>query len=315
MQVPMPDLTVIVCTYNRRALIESALESLLHQTLDPRRFEILVVDNASTDGTAEAVRAFQDQHAAANIRYLFEPRQGLGYSRNTGWRAAMGRFVAYLDDDARAEEHWLERALNLLESPEGWLCVGGPIYPFYTSPRLVWFQDRYEVHTWGDSPRPLQPGESLSGSNMTWRKEALEQAGGFGEDLGVSGDKLSVGEETIVFRRLWRSGNEPRFYYTPELLVYHWVAPYKMSVKYYLKRYFVTGQEAVRQDRQPGLAWRLRTAVRSLGAVLLRGVTALILLPRYPHWQNWAVEETRPAISKLGAFLAAMGIWITVRQK
>ena len=93
-----PLISAVICTYNRADLLAGAIESLLEQTLNPAHREIIVVDNASTDGT----RAVVEQFAPDGVRYVLETRQGLGYARNRGWQEARGEFVAYIDDDARA---------------------------------------------------------------------------------------------------------------------------------------------------------------------------------------------------------------------
>ena len=150
---------------------------------------------------------------------------------------------------------------------------------------------------------------------MIWRKEALLSIRGFGEDLGVKGNNLSVGEETIAFRRLWVGSEPTAVIYDPALIVFHWVPPGKMKVSYYLKRAFVTGQAAVEIDKQPGLRWRLRTFFRSGGAFLLHSAGAVMKLPRHRHWQNWAVEECTLVASKLGTWMAVCGISLRVKQQ
>lgn len=310
-----PILSAVICTYNRADLLVGAIESLARQTLPPEAFEILVVDNASTDRTASVVEECIRRYASHRIRYLHEARQGLGYARNTGYRQAQGAYVAYLDDDARAKEDWLEKALACFAEHPELYCVGGVILPFYTTPKPEWFEDRYEIRMGDEPPHWLGEKETLSGSNMVWRKDVLQGSGGFGVDFGVKGEQLSIGEETLLFKRLWQTMDRPRFYFNPELVVWHWVPDYKMRVRYHLKRYFIIGQDTFRMDFQPGMRWRVRVAVRSAGAVILRGVAALLRLPRYRHWQNWAIAEGRHVAPKVGAFLAALGLAFAARQK
>ena len=112
-------LTVIVCTYNRAAMLVGALESLVQQTLDPALYEILVVDNACTDNTPEYVEIFQENYPEHNILMIYEPEQGLGYARNAGLNHSHGEYVAYLDDDAHASRSWLEMALELFLTRAG----------------------------------------------------------------------------------------------------------------------------------------------------------------------------------------------------
>src|SRR5215813_5826726 len=98
--------SVVICTYNRLDHLVNSVESALHQTIDAANYEVIVVDNCSTDGTAEAIQKLIGEHP--NLRYLYETRLGLANARNSGWQAAQGTYVAFLDDDAKAENNWLE---------------------------------------------------------------------------------------------------------------------------------------------------------------------------------------------------------------
>ncbi|MGD8380729.1 MAG: glycosyltransferase, partial [Syntrophobacterales bacterium] len=96
----MIKISVIVCTYNRAELLGGTLRTLCHQTLDTSEYEVIVVDNNSTDNTREVVDEFCRR--SSNVRYCFEPQQGLSHARNQGLQEAKGKYVAYIDDDARA---------------------------------------------------------------------------------------------------------------------------------------------------------------------------------------------------------------------
>ncbi len=147
-----PLISVVVCTYNRVNLLADALHTLCHQTLDRSEYEVMVVDNNSSDNTREMVDEFCRRFS--HVRYCFEPKQGLSYARNRGWREARGEYVAYVDDDARAGENWLKTALVLIANTKpAPLCLGGPILPFYSTTKPIWFKG--EMRTWGDSPRYL----------------------------------------------------------------------------------------------------------------------------------------------------------------
>ncbi len=98
-------ISAVVCTRNRVQSLRHALRSLAQQSLASDHFEIIAVDNHSTDGTAAWVREIAT--SVPNIRYMFEPSLGLNHARNAGWRAANSEFVAFVDDDAVADRHWL----------------------------------------------------------------------------------------------------------------------------------------------------------------------------------------------------------------
>ena len=312
----LPMISVVVCTYNRADLLAGALESLVRQSLVPSCYEIIVVDNASTDETPEVVQIFQEKYPEHTIVRVYESQQGLGYARNAGLKHAHGRHVAYLDDDARASSDWLKTALELFEIVKPTpICLGGPILPFYDAPKSEWFRDDYESRTWGDKPRFLKKGESFSGSNMVWRKEILEAFGGFDVRVGVKGDYLSLGEETVPFDKVWRSFDHPVFYYSPQLSVHHWVPPFKMTVSYQLKRAFVAGQ-VWSQLHGPKALWsRLRFLIRGLLFIAKMGSRALIRRKAHCHWENWLIEGWEPVLIELGALFGVWGLVFPMRQR
>ena len=183
--------SVVICSYNRLDHLLASVTSALQQTIPADTYEVIVVDNASTDGTAQAIQKLVDEHP--NLRYLYETRLGLATARNTGWQAAQGTYIAFLDDDAKAESNWLETAKELIErNPTNLRCVGGPIHPFYTSPKPDWWLDKYEIRTRGDVQRHLRQGEFFSGSNMIWLRETLGKYGGFEANAGSVAKRASA---------------------------------------------------------------------------------------------------------------------------
>jgi glycosyltransferase involved in cell wall biosynthesis len=93
-----PVLAVVIATHNRASYLEKALDALSAQTLPSHTFEVIVVDNASTDATREVVSG--RIRASRNLRYLPEPRLGASVARNAGWQATSAPYIAFLDDDA-----------------------------------------------------------------------------------------------------------------------------------------------------------------------------------------------------------------------
>jgi glycosyltransferase involved in cell wall biosynthesis len=312
------EISVVVATYNRAELLAGALQSLAEQTLDPSLFEIVVVDNGSTDDIPGLVAEFQRSHAKLQTRLISEKRPGLGRARNTGDEHAEGRLIAFLDDDAHAEPDWLQKALHLFEQVEpSPLAVGGPIEPFYLAPKPDWFKDEYEIRSWGDEPRFLQTGETFSGSNMIFTKTALRDHGGFSDRFGMKGERLSVGEETVLFDEIWRGNPHAPLYYSPELVIRHAVPAHKMTVSYVLKRALAGGQAmyAIRRETDPR-SGRFRVLAREALPGFLRGLTgSLRRLRRYEHRQNWAFEDLAIVFVQLGVLLSCLGIKVRAKRQ
>ncbi|MDX1413073.1 MAG: glycosyltransferase family 2 protein [Candidatus Promineifilaceae bacterium] len=309
----MVDISVVICTHNRAEMLRGALESLCRQAISPNLFEIIVVDNGSTDHTADVLGDVQTDYPWQSIRVLHEGLLGLGIARNKALFSARGKYIAYMDDDARATPHWLPTMLALIqERPDEIICLGGPILPFYTSFKPTWFKDQYESRSLGVEMRDLRIGESFSGSNMIWSRKRLLAIGGFSEGVGVKGAELSLGEETDTFLRLWRKYDAPSLLYAPELIMWHWVPPFKMHVSYRLKRAFVAGQIAVKIGNfEYGIAHAFLGACKGLVFGLVEGI---LRFRRYPFWQNWIIEEGGPLLINLGTILAVCDIYVSVRQ-
>ncbi len=308
--------SVVICSYNRREHVVAAITSVLRQTLPSDMYEVVVVDNRSTDGTAEAVAEIVASNP--HVKYLYEAEPGLALARNAGWRAATGTYVAFLDDDARAAADWLETAKGLVEEDVlGLCCLGGPIRPFYTSAQPDWWRDAYETRTRGDQRRHLRPGEAFSGSNMIWLAETLRRYGGFDASAGMKGSTLGMGEETALFRRVWEGEESPVFLYSPDLRVSHWVPPEKMTMRYIAKRATANGQFEARfaLSQNPGVVGRLRLLGATARTVAVEIPTVLLTRRRYRTTQNWYFEHCFVPIQNVSTLLRLLGVRISVLQR
>ncbi len=305
---PDPWLSVVICTYNRADILRGSIESLLNQTGATGTFEILVVDNNSTDDTAAVARRYATDHG---IRYIFEPAQGLAHARNRGYAEARGEYVAYLDDDARADPVWIAGIHKIIQqSDRRPIGIGGPIYPYYLSEKPDWFLDEYEIRTWGDAPRFLEKGEFFSGSNMVFSREVLARFGGFDTDLGVKGDTLNLGEETRLFNKIWDGFLEHElFYYSPALKVYHLVPADKMNLHYFFKRRFMVGQSSLHSIFSPLDGYKkVNLTVGFSAFILYKSLVAVLKLPLYRSFHTWVIECMNPVIVGLGLVCACLGI-------
>ena len=117
--------SVIIPTYNRTAYLVKCLDAVAAQTADPAIFEVIIVDNNSTDNTQDVCSRFIRAHPTLHVRYLRETKQGASYARNRGVAEACGGIVCFLDDDSPPVSEWLVRLLAVFDDP-GVGCAGGP---------------------------------------------------------------------------------------------------------------------------------------------------------------------------------------------
>lgn len=238
----MVEISVVVCTYNRSDLLFDCLDSLLHQDIDKNLYEVVIVDNNSTDDTAACIAKFLTKTTL--FRSVNESRPGVSHARNRGWREARGTYVAFIDDDGRAASDWVRKILNCFSQVVPLpAAVGGVIRPVYESPPPKWFVEEFELRSWGQvagflSPPKLKLG--FSGANMAFQRSVIEEYGGFREQFGHNGENIGFGEETDLFYRI--HFDKPLFWYDPSLTVYHWTPFRNILFRYRLKRFFIVGR-------------------------------------------------------------------------
>ncbi len=204
----MPDtnlfISVVICSYNRAGYIINALDSLYHQTLDKRAFEVIVVDNNSIDNTRQLVEAYIEQHPDFHCVYLTESRQGASFARNTGAAFSRGQLLCFMDDDAVAARKFLERIQVFFNTHADAAGLGGRIIPKYIPAEPAWMS--YYVSSlvgnfhYSDQVDVFKPGKFPLESNMTVLKSCFDAIGGFDTNLpGVVGTVRIGGEGKDFF--------------------------------------------------------------------------------------------------------------------
>jgi glycosyltransferase involved in cell wall biosynthesis len=207
-----PLLSIIVCTRNRARTLERALESLIAQDRSPGEWEIVVVDNGSTDDTAEVIRSFAGR---GPVHYTFGDIPGLGGARNSGIAAARGRLLAFTDDDVIVHKDWAARIVTAFEQNPDVSAVHGYTYAnadvpemfsVRTRPHACYFEGKEAVF------------ESSPGNNMAYRREVIDRIGGFDPSLGA-GAKYPTAEDSDFWYRVLKAGLKA--YYDPSIQVWH----------------------------------------------------------------------------------------------
>jgi glucosyl-dolichyl phosphate glucuronosyltransferase len=243
------DITVIVCTFNRSGLLQTALESIAASEVPPGiAWEIVVADNNSNDGTRRVVEDIIRRHPG-RFRYVFEPCPGKSNALNSAIAAAKGDVLAFVDDDITVHPRWLYALTSpLLNGP--WIGSGGRVLAEWQSAPPAWL----DTESWilaGPMVHfdlGLEAGqlhETPVGTNMAFRKTVFERYGGFRADLGPRPGSEIRNEDSEFARRLLQAG-EP-LYYEPSAIVYHPIPENRLTKDYFLAWWFSKGRTGIRE--------------------------------------------------------------------
>ncbi|MBB6671469.1 glycosyltransferase [Cohnella nanjingensis] len=231
--------SVAICTHNRAADLQEALLSLLRQRHES--FEVIVVDNGSTDQTAQTVLEFE-RVVSFPVRYIFEERLGLSVARNRAIRESRGEYVLFLDDDAVASEDWIGGIVSLFERDSRIGCVGGKIEPAWEGEAPTWLSPEnrtlYTILDYADEVVEMKRPAIPFGANVAFRRSAFDMGALFREDLGRVGSNLLSSEEAELIERI-RARHS--VYYTPHASVLHKIPRSRISRKWLLRRIYWQG--------------------------------------------------------------------------
>jgi glycosyltransferase involved in cell wall biosynthesis len=297
------NITVILCTYNRCQGLAKTLDSVAASTLpNSVQWEVLVVDNNSTDGTRELVAEFSRRYPGL-FRYIFEPQPGKSFALNTGVRKAHGDVLAFMDDDVTVEPTWLQNLTAPLKWGE-WAGTGGRtlLAEAFSPPRWLALGEPGNLggilaalFDLGSNPCELK--EAPYGANMAYRKEMFDKYGLFRTDMGPSPNREipRPNEDAELGRRLMAAGERLR--YEPSAIVYHPVIRDRVRKEYFLDWWFDYGRAQIREKGRRPPVWRIprhylsipNMIGRCLSVGVLRWVCTLNPQRRFCHkcW-TWA---------------------------
>jgi glycosyltransferase involved in cell wall biosynthesis len=243
------DATVLICTYDRAALLAETLDSLAAHA-SRLRWDVLVVDNNSADKTRRIVEE-RARDFPVPLRYLFEPRQGKSYALNTGLAAIDARTVVFTDDDVRIQDGWLDAACAPLLAGEA-DYTGGPVFPIWGAPRPTWLSaaradlwGTIAIIDYGPDPFVFEARRRIPiGANMAVTRDLLERIGGFNPALGRTGRSLLGQEQAEFFCRSRAVG--ARGQYVPAMAIEHHVPAGRLTRRYFRRWWFWKGIARVR---------------------------------------------------------------------
>ncbi|QXE90903.1 glycosyltransferase [Geomonas subterranea] len=238
-------ISVVICTYNRSALLRDSVADLLAQDFASSEFEILVVDNNSSDDTRAVVESLA---AASNVpvRYLFEARQGLSFARNAGILKAVGDVVVFTDDDIAAPANYLQEIDRVFADPAV-AAAGGPIRPIWPGPVPEWLTaDWHGFLTINEFAAAAETGffkgphEYPWGANIAFRREVFGRIGTFPTDLGRVGKCLLSNEEVGLCRKIEAAGS--KIAYAAGAVIFHKIPAERLTRQWYYHRTYWQGR-------------------------------------------------------------------------
>jgi glucosyl-dolichyl phosphate glucuronosyltransferase len=290
-------LSVIICTHRRPQSFEYLLESLEKQDWNEGGWEVIAVENDEVhSGETEAVA--EKFTSELPLRYRFDQKPNLSSARNIGARMAVGKYLAYLDDDAMATSGWLKAVMKGCREYEPDFC-GGPILPIFRVERPYWYRIEYEQrYHYSEVSVILDAGKRLSGGNFIVRRELLLNYGGFSEDLGMRGAKIAYGEETHLLVQAWENNPSLKVMYFPDAAVNHEVRPIKLTILWNLKNAWASGRDSFDAIREKtGILRNTKIIVASFIHLLLAlpGLFGTLFFdvfrPQKTLWRRYVMDK------------------------
>ena len=242
---PNPFISIIICTYNRMEYLPNCLEHLKNQTAKKKFYEIIIINNNSSDKTELICNDYILKNSEINVTYFLEKKPGLSNARNRGIKEAKGDILCFIDDDGFATANYVKTiskyASNINYS--NYIAFGGKVIPCYNKGKEPIWISKYisglvsEVDL-GEKVKSFNK-KYPAGCNMVFRKEFFEKHGGFNVDLHTRGD------DKYIFQKL--RDNKYKILYLPELKVSHFIDDYRLEKNFIIRLSKIIGQsEAIR---------------------------------------------------------------------
>ncbi len=242
-------ITVAICTRNRSASLARTLRSLERVEPIGHAWELLVVDNGSTDDTQGVIAAFAGR---LPIRSETEPAPGLANARNTATASALGKYMVCTDDDVTIGPNWLQAYADAFERWPDAALFGGRIIPVLLEPVTPWFRSvapllggPLAIRDFGEAPLAFKAhGDMIPyGANFAIRTEIARQ---FPYDPELGPGKRFSGEETTCFLAMLASGHAGMW--VPAAYVEHMIGPERQSASYIAQWYEMLGKTWARNE-------------------------------------------------------------------
>ena len=246
------DFSIIICTYNRAEQVSGLVRQIMYQDISNScEWQIVVVDNNSSDSTAERIKPLIDE-SNGTVSYVLESRQGKSHALNRGIEESTGDVLIFADDDITPATGWLRAYTEVFKDAtiDG---VGGRILPLFECSLPEWFDPQASFPFKFDlGERKIRLCAPPFGANMAFRRSMFEKYGLFRTDLGPNeGAGSGLGEDSEFGLRLLREGRE--LIYCPEAAVSHPVTSEQLSRPFLIDWHKRYGQSMVERGQIPGL--------------------------------------------------------------
>jgi glycosyltransferase involved in cell wall biosynthesis len=285
----MTMLSLVVCSRDRRDALRRLLEAAARWTRPGIDWELVVVDNGSTDGTGSMVEEVAPR-LGLPARVVREERPGHSRARNAGIAAARGDLVGFTDDDVEPEPGWLAAAVEVARRREH-LAFGGRVIARWTGAPPVWLTTEGPYRVTGGAVLDYDHGERERecdetmfvpvGACMFFRREVFTRLGGFREDLGRQGPGLISADDSEMFFRVRDAGHP--VLYAPSVVVRHPVDPARVTRAYHRRWYWDLGRSYARWNAGRPAGRRLLgfpgSALRQVGRAAAAYARAVVLGP------------------------------------
>ncbi|MGM9506786.1 glycosyltransferase [Larkinella sp. GY13] len=243
--------SVIIPTLNRSCQLQRTLYSLSQLPEDRTLFEIIVIDNGSTNETERVVKTFIEENNRLDVRYFYDPVPGLLTGRHRGAQEARGETFTFIDDDVQVCQTWLSAIIEVMRSQPGISLLTGPCLPLYEIPPPYWVSNLWRSNEmgkycgwfslldFGGEPRIIDP-DFVWGLNFTIRRDAFFKLGGFHPDSMPDDLQIFQGDgETGLTRKAKEQGILA--FYHPRVKLLHEVPQTRLTPEYIKKRAFFQG--------------------------------------------------------------------------
>ena len=282
--------SIIICTRNRYDLLSEAVKSLIPQINNRNDVELIIVDNNSTDQTNRLLNNCPELNFD-NVHLIIEKEIGLSSARNTGAQKSIFDWVCYMDDDAKANDDFVEQ-MFLTRDKNRFDAFGGMFYPWYYSPQPKWLPSEVgTMHQFSKETIILNKDQYVAGGICAFNKEILFKAGSFPLDIGMRGDIVGYGEENFLQIKIRKIGGVIGF--NPSWFMFHLVAPYKYSLKWNLVRFYSKGRDSNAYLEPLSFSKKMILAFRFITVPpyqLILNSPKLLLNKNY-FWQNWVLDS------------------------